>query len=56
VLLALRRVFERTQLEVRDVRLLRGIARQLSWALQHPLTLQSEPADSARQGSPRGPA
>jgi TrmH family RNA methyltransferase len=56
VLLALRRVFERTQLEVRDVRLLRGIARQLSWALQHPPTHQSGAADTALQDSPRGPA
>lgn len=36
VLIGLRRVFERTQLEGRDVRLLRGIARQLSWALRQP--------------------
>jgi len=32
----LRRIFERTELEARDVRLLRGIARQLAWALRHP--------------------
>jgi TrmH family RNA methyltransferase len=32
----LRRVFERTELERRDVRLVRGIARQLAWALRHP--------------------
>lgn len=32
----LRRVFDRTELERRDVRLLRGMARQLAWALRHP--------------------
>lgn len=32
----LRRIFERTGLECRDVRLLRGIARQLGWALRYP--------------------
>jgi TrmH family RNA methyltransferase len=32
----LRRIFERTGLEQRDVRLIRGIARQLAWALRHP--------------------
>lgn len=36
VLLRLRYVFERTRLERRDVRLLRGIARQLAWALRNP--------------------
>jgi TrmH family RNA methyltransferase len=36
VLDGLRRIFERTELERRDVRLLRGIARQLAWALRHP--------------------
>jgi TrmH family RNA methyltransferase len=36
VLDGLRRIFERTALERRDVRLLRGIARQLAWALRHP--------------------
>lgn len=36
VLDGLRRVFERTELERRDVRLMRGIARQLAWALRHP--------------------
>jgi len=36
VLDRLRRLFERTNLEARDVRLLRGIARQLAWALRHP--------------------
>jgi tRNA (cytidine32/uridine32-2'-O)-methyltransferase len=36
VLLRLRHIFERTGLEPRDVRLLRGIARQLAWALRHP--------------------
>ena len=35
VLDGLRRIFERTALEQRDVRLVRGIARQLAWALQH---------------------
>ena len=40
ILLGLRRIFERTQLERRDVRLLRGVARQLAWALRHPLTRQ----------------
>ena len=32
----LRRIFERAHLEARDVRLLRGLARQLAWALRHP--------------------
>ena len=32
----LRRIFDRSELERRDVRLLRGIARQLAWALRHP--------------------
>jgi TrmH family RNA methyltransferase len=32
----LRRIFERSGLEQRDVRLIRGIARQLAWALRHP--------------------
>jgi TrmH family RNA methyltransferase len=36
VLDGLRRIFERTELEGRDVRLLRGVARQLAWALRHP--------------------
>jgi TrmH family RNA methyltransferase len=36
VLDRLRRIFERTGLERRDVRLMRGIARQLAWALRHP--------------------
>jgi TrmH family RNA methyltransferase len=36
VLDRLRRIFARTTLETRDVRLLRGIARQLAWALRHP--------------------
>lgn len=35
-LMGLRRIFERAGLERRDVRLLRGIARQLAWALRHP--------------------
>jgi TrmH family RNA methyltransferase len=42
VLDGLRRLFERTELERRDVRLLRGIARQLAWALRHPPDKQSE--------------
>jgi TrmH family RNA methyltransferase len=32
----LRRIFERARLEARDVKLLRGLARQLAWALRHP--------------------
>jgi TrmH family RNA methyltransferase len=36
VLDRLRRIFTRTTLESRDVRLLRGIARQLAWALRQP--------------------
>ncbi len=32
----LQRIFERTELERRDVYLIRGIARQLGWALRHP--------------------
>ena len=47
VLLGLRRIFERTKLERRDVRLLRGIARQLGWALRHPLTRQDVQGDTA---------
>ncbi len=35
-LMGLRRMCERAGLERRDVRLLRGIARQLAWALRHP--------------------
>ena len=38
----LRRIFERTGLEQRDVRLIRGIARQLAWALRHPATERHE--------------
>jgi TrmH family RNA methyltransferase len=38
VLDRLRRLLARTTLETRDVRLLRGIARQLAWALRHPPT------------------
>jgi TrmH family RNA methyltransferase len=34
----LRRILARAALEKRDVRLLRGIARQLGWALRHPPT------------------
>jgi TrmH family RNA methyltransferase len=49
ILIGLRRIFERTNLERRDVRLVRGIARQLGWALRHPLTSTSShaPGDSA---------
>jgi TrmH family RNA methyltransferase len=47
VLLGLRRIFERTRLEPRDVRLLRGIARQLAWALRHP---PASPAPADRGG------
>ena len=36
MLLRLRRIFDRTGLERRDVRLLHGMARQLGWALRHP--------------------
>jgi TrmH family RNA methyltransferase len=36
VLDGLRRLFDRVELEQRDVRLIRGIARQLGWALRHP--------------------
>jgi TrmH family RNA methyltransferase len=36
VLIGLRRILERTGLERRDVALLRGVARQLGWALRHP--------------------
>ncbi|MGE3537725.1 MAG: RNA methyltransferase [Candidatus Tectimicrobiota bacterium] len=35
-IMGLRRICERADLERRDVRLLRGIARQLGWALRHP--------------------
>jgi tRNA C32,U32 (ribose-2'-O)-methylase TrmJ len=34
--MGIRRICERAGLERRDVRLLRGIARQLAWALRHP--------------------
>jgi TrmH family RNA methyltransferase len=47
VLLGLRRIFERTKLERRDVRLLRGVARQLAWALRHPLTRPNARGDTA---------
>lgn len=44
-LTGLRRVFERAGLERRDVRLLRGVARQLGWALRHPrLPASDEPS------------
>lgn len=46
ILLGLRRIFERTKLERRDVRLLRGVARQLAWALRHPLTPQGVQDDT----------
>jgi tRNA/rRNA methyltransferase len=48
ILIGLRRIFERTKLEHRDVRLVRGIARQLGWALRHPLTLPRGPVTSSR--------
>jgi tRNA C32,U32 (ribose-2'-O)-methylase TrmJ len=35
-LMGIRRICERAGLERRDVRLLRGVARQLAWALRHP--------------------
>jgi TrmH family RNA methyltransferase len=35
-LMGMRRICERAGLERRDTRLLRGIARQLAWALRHP--------------------
>ncbi len=38
ILDGLRRIFDRAGLERRDVRLIRGIARQLAWALRHPPT------------------
>ena len=38
----LRRIFERTGLEQRDIRLIRGMARQLAWALQHPAAKRHE--------------
>jgi TrmH family RNA methyltransferase len=41
-LMGLRRIFERAGLERRDVRLLRGMARQLAWALRHPLRRRTE--------------
>src|SRR2546422_11169835 len=41
-LMGLRRIFERAGLERRDGRLLRGIARQVAWALRPP----RHPADS----------
>jgi TrmH family RNA methyltransferase len=43
ILIGLRRIFERTKLEPRDVRLVRGIARQLGWALRHPRPLSHQP-------------
>jgi TrmH family RNA methyltransferase len=49
ILLGVRRIFERTQLEPRDVRLVRGIARQLGWALRHPLRSQGESGGTAPQ-------
>lgn len=52
VLLRLRRLFERTGLERRDLRLLHGIARQLGWALRHPRCGELEPpGDSPRPSS-----
>jgi tRNA/rRNA methyltransferase/tRNA (cytidine32/uridine32-2'-O)-methyltransferase len=49
MLLGVRRIFERTQLERRDVRLVRGIARQLAWALRHPLRSKGESGGTAPQ-------
>jgi tRNA/rRNA methyltransferase len=49
LLLGVRRIFERTQLERRDVRLVRGIARQLAWALRHPLRSKGESGGTAPQ-------
>ncbi len=49
ILLGVRRIFERTQLEQRDVQLVRGIARQLAWALRHPLTRQAGSGDTSPQ-------
>jgi tRNA/rRNA methyltransferase len=49
ILLGVRRIFERTQLEPRDVRLVRGIARQLAWALRHPLRSPGESGGTAPQ-------
>ena len=49
ILLGVRRIFERTQLEQRDVRLVRGIARQLAWALRHPLRPKDESGGTAPQ-------
>lgn len=42
ILLGIRRIFERTKLDQRDVRMIRGIARQLAWALRHPLQVLSD--------------
>jgi tRNA/rRNA methyltransferase len=50
ILIGLRRIFERTKLERRDVRLVRGIARQLGWAMRHPITPPRGPVTP-----PRGP-
>ncbi len=47
ILIGLRRIFERTKLERRDVRLVRGIARQLGWAMRHPMTPPPEPVTSS---------
>jgi TrmH family RNA methyltransferase len=51
VVLGLRRVFERTKLELRDVRLLRGIARQLAWALRQPPATDASGTRADRQKS-----
>jgi TrmH family RNA methyltransferase len=48
ILIGLRRIFERTKLEHRDVRLVRGIARQLGWAMRHPMTLPRGSITSSR--------
>lgn len=48
ILIGLRRIFERTKLERRDVRLVRGIARQLGWAMRHPITPPRGPVTPSR--------
>lgn len=52
VIVRLRRLFERTGLERRDVRLLHGIARQLGWALRHPRPGAPEAPDDASPKTP----
>ncbi len=48
ILIGIRRIFERTKLERWDVRLVRGIARQLGWAMRHPVTLPRGPVTPSR--------